>query len=172
MESVQEKKMLSIWPVGVVENALSMKDFSPCPSDDPVAKRKAFFLNREKVKESESRIRIFSEYRKLILGLSEFSHIDVLFWPHELGEDTRKIEQVHPRGWQDLPLQGVFATRSPARPNPILVSRVRLLSVVDNTLHVKGLDAIDKSPVIDVKPVVKMNDDLEPFRVAEWVNTK
>lgn len=87
-----------------------------------------------------------------------------------MSEKKRQIEKVHPRGWKDLPLQGIFATRSPARPNPILFSTVALAKHEGRHLHVKGLDAMDKTPVIDIKPVVKANDIKGPFRVPAWVD--
>lgn len=85
-------------------------------------------------------------------GLEEFSHIFVVFWMHEVEPWTEGHLRVHPRGRQDLPLVGLFASRSPRRPNPIGLSAVELLECRGNILKVKGLDAMNGTPVLDVKP--------------------
>jgi tRNA (Thr-GGU) A37 N-methylase len=68
-----------------------------------------------------------------------------------------------------MPLTGIFATRSPARPNPILVSVVRILERKDNVLKVIGLEAVDGSPIIDIKPHVVAYDTKEQPKVAPWM---
>ena len=72
-------------------------------------------------------------------------------------------------GREDLPLQGVFATCSPARPNPILVSAVQLLGRNGDVLKVKGLDAVDGSPIIDVKPYSQHYLRVENPRIPAWM---
>ena len=83
-----------------------------------------------------------------LLGLEAGDDVLVLFWCHRsVGYDL----QVHPRGDSSRPLRGVFAVRSPRRPNPIGVTTVRVRRVEGNVLQVVGLDALDGSPVLDVK---------------------
>jgi tRNA (Thr-GGU) A37 N-methylase len=72
-------------------------------------------------------------------------------------------------GRKDLPLTGIFATRSPARPNPILVSVVKIVERRKNILRVMGLEAVDGSPVLDIKPHMKAYDTLENPKVAPWM---
>lgn len=74
-------------------------------------------------------------------------------------------------GRKDLPVQGIFSTCSPARPNPVLVSAVPLLERKGNILKVKGLEAVDQSPVIDIKPYVKTYYWVENLSVPEWMIT-
>jgi len=83
-----------------------------------------------------------------LLGLEPGGHIIVLCYFHLSGRD---ILQVHPMGDMENPLRGVFATRSPARPNPIAVTSARIQRIEHNVLHVVGLDALDGTPVIDIK---------------------
>ena len=83
--------------------------------------------------------------------LEEFSHIIVLYWLHRAASGKVPLK-IHPMGKQELPLVGLFATRSPHRPNPIGKATVRLLQRQGNILKVEGLDAIDGTPVIDIKP--------------------
>jgi L-fuculose-phosphate aldolase len=75
--------------------------------------------------------------------------IIVLCWMHEA---DRKRLKVHPRGREDRPERGVFSTRSPHRPNPISLHTVELLEVRGNVLRVRGMDAVDGTPVVDIKP--------------------
>jgi tRNA (adenine37-N6)-methyltransferase len=83
-----------------------------------------------------------------LLGLEPGSDILVLCYFHRAGHD---VLQVHPMGDMDNPLRGVFATRSPARPNPIAVTSARILRIEGHVLHVVGLDALDGTPVLDIK---------------------
>lgn len=84
-------------------------------------------------------------------GLSAGDEVIVLTW---LDRANREVLRVHPRGDLSRPEQGVFATRSPDRPNPIGLHRVRIESVEGNRLRVSNLEAVDGTPVIDVKPVL------------------
>jgi tRNA-Thr(GGU) m(6)t(6)A37 methyltransferase TsaA len=90
-----------------------------------------------------------------LAGLEGFSHIEVVFHFDRVGEDQITAGARHPRGRTDWPLVGIFGQRGKNRPNRIGVSICRLLSVEDRTLKVRGLDAIDGTPVLDIKPVMK-----------------
>ncbi len=84
-------------------------------------------------------------------GIEGFSHIFVLFWLNEVVNKPRGLK-FHPRGRLDMPLLGVFALRTNLRPNPIGLTLVELLKVVGNVLTIRGLDAFDGTPVLDIKP--------------------
>lgn len=99
-------------------------------------------------------------------NLEDFSHIIVLYWIHRSRRPAPR--KVHPRGDPQRALMGVFATRSPSRPNPIGKATVRLLARRGNTLKVQGLDAIDGSPVLDIKPYIPGYDSVEDARVPAW----
>jgi tRNA-Thr(GGU) m(6)t(6)A37 methyltransferase TsaA len=98
-------------------------------------------------------------------GIQGFSHLFVIFWLHQIKE--RDIMKVHPRGRQDMPLLGIFATRTPHRPNPIGLTRVKLLKVEKNVITVQGLDAFDGTPVLDIKPY-DFWDTTEDATVPDW----
>lgn len=83
-----------------------------------------------------------------LLGVETGSDLVVLYFIDRARDD---VLQVHPRGDRTRPLRGVFATRSPSRPNRIGVTTVRVLNVAGNVLDVVGLDALDGSPVLDIK---------------------
>lgn len=87
-------------------------------------------------------------------GLSDFSHLDVIYVFHALGDEEINTSARHPRGRTDWPKVGIFAQRAKARPNRIGVSTCEIVRVEGRSVHVRGLDAIDGSPVIDIKPHV------------------
>ncbi len=81
--------------------------------------------------------------------------IIVITWLHRA---RREVLKVHPRGDPSRPLTGVFLTRSPDRPNPLGLHRVKVLEINPGRLHIGPIEAIDGTPVIDIKPVVESND--------------
>lgn len=102
-------------------------------------------------------------------GLKEFSHVIVLFWMHRSSAGECPVTKTHPQMRKDLPLVGVFATRSPVRPNPLGMTVVRLVKRRRNILEVTGLDAIDGTPVIDIKPYLP-SDLISQASVPDWVH--
>lgn len=112
-----------------------------------------------------SEIIIQPELNEALDNLDDFSHIIVLFWTLR----NKKLSyKVHPKGSTNLPLVGLLATRSPDRPNPVAHTTVELLERGANILKVKGLDAFDGTPVIDIKPYLPGFDSVGEARVAEW----
>jgi tRNA-Thr(GGU) m(6)t(6)A37 methyltransferase TsaA len=89
-------------------------------------------------------------------GLAAGDEVIVLTWFHQSRRDVLKL---HPRGDSSLPVSGVFTTRSPDRPNPIGLHRVRIRQVAGNRLEVGPLEAIDGTPIVDIKPVLAIADE-------------
>ena len=89
-------------------------------------------------------------YAEALDGLEDFSHVLVIFWLDQAGPP--KSLKDHVQGRKELPVAGLFAQRAPSRPNPIGVSAAPVLSREKNVLRVQALDAIDGTPVIDIKP--------------------
>ncbi len=121
--------------------------------------------------EINAEIEIRPEYAEALDNLDEFSHIIVLYWLHQQAGRGFSLK-VHPRGNRQIPLKGLFATRSPRRPNPIGKATVRLLERRGNRLRVQGLDAIDGTPVIDIKPYVPGYDSADDARVPPWIKKR
>ncbi len=117
-----------------------------------------------------SEIIIYPEYEDLLDGIDDFSHMLVLYWAHKVDAAGRSFTRVHPIGRKDLPLVGVFASCSPARPNPILAIAVKLLKRNGPTLRVAGLDAVDGSPVLDIKPYLPSYYSVKDARLSAWMN--
>jgi len=117
----------------------------------------------------KSVIIINKEYSDCLDGIEDFSHIVVLFWTHKVSDNARQIKKVHPAGLKQMPIKGIFATRSPVRPNPICKTTVKLIERKGTTLIVEGLDAIDNTPVVDIKPHVPFYDSPLNVRLADWM---
>lgn len=100
-------------------------------------------------------IRLEACYQDGLLGLEQWSHVWVFYWfdrNDTLGK--RAVLQVHPRGNRENPLTGVFATRSPMRPNLIALSLCRVISIKGTVVEIESIDAFDQTPVIDLKPYI------------------
>ena len=140
-----------IRPVGVVRSEVKTNEDAP---------------KQGSIAGTEAKIVVDPAYSAALAGLKEqvrspggptpkgrsrraLGKIVVLCWMHEA---NRRLLKVHPRGKEDVPKRGVFATRSPHRPNPISLHTVELLGIRGNVLRVRGMDAIDGTPVVDIKP--------------------
>ncbi|MBN8568130.1 MAG: tRNA (N6-threonylcarbamoyladenosine(37)-N6)-methyltransferase TrmO [Ignavibacteria bacterium] len=107
-------------------------------------------------------------------GIDKFSHLEIIYYFNKV-EDSKIITGArHPRNLEHLPEVGVFAQRVKNRPNKLGLTTVKLLRVDNKTLHVKGLDAINGTPVLDIKPVFKQflpqvsyHDEIKQ---PDWVN--
>lgn len=126
-----EIQSVTFHPIGVVENGLP------------------FGTPGEVLREAESRIHLEPEYSPGLSELEKESRVLVVFFFHQ-SEDWALFQ--HPRGDESRPKRGVFALRSPRRPNGIGVTEVTLVGIEDGTLSVQGLDAVDGTPVLDLKP--------------------
>ncbi len=96
----------------------------------------------------EGKLVVDERYREAFLGLAPGQKVVILYWLHLAKRDCL---QVHPRGDMSRPMRGVFSTRSPDRPNPIGIECVEILDIEGTTLTVRGLDAVDGTPLIDIK---------------------
>jgi tRNA-Thr(GGU) m(6)t(6)A37 methyltransferase TsaA len=117
-----------------------------------------------------SEIHIEERYAPGLVGLNGFSHLLVVFYMHKSTFEEGAHLQRRPQGRQDMPLIGIFAQRAKHRPNPIGVTAVELLVVRGNTITVRGLDAIDGTPVLDVKPYFPAYDCRVEARTPGWVD--
>lgn len=171
MTSLETETRYQLTPIGRVENRIDTLTFSPHGKDDIQARRQQIEKHRRETREAISTLVISPEFEPLLDGIEDFSHVDVIFWPHRLTPEDRKLQKVHPMGRKDIPLKGIFATRSPARPNPLLVTTVKLLERQGRRLRVRGLDAVNQSPILDIKPMThrKTNDEEAPV-FPDWIH--
>jgi tRNA-Thr(GGU) m(6)t(6)A37 methyltransferase TsaA len=133
---------------------------------------KLFFIGIvEEASEEKAKILIFPDYCSGLKGIEDFSHLIILYWIHlRATEKERRTLLVFPRRHAVGIEKGVFACRSPSRPNPIGLCVVELLNVEDCILTVKGLDALVNSPIIDIKPYNPRTDAVSDAHVPEWAS--
>ena len=115
-------------------------------------------------------ITIFPQYRPALEGVNSFSHIIILYWLHRNDSNVqRSILKVTPKRHKDAPEVGVFASRSPVRPNPIGLSVCQLLEITEKTLTILQFDAIEGTPIIDIKPYILKADCVSIARNTKWI---
>ncbi|MBN1831955.1 MAG: tRNA (N6-threonylcarbamoyladenosine(37)-N6)-methyltransferase TrmO [Deltaproteobacteria bacterium] len=163
-------KEIVIRPVGYIISDLKIPSLKAKGVDiehekDPEQTARDVKVLRDHVSE----LIINPELVRLLDGLEDFSHALVLYWPHLLPPEGRSITKVHPMGNKEFPLVGVFSTCSPARPNPVLLTVVKVIERKENILRVKDLDAVDGSPIIDIKPYTKHFCPVEDITVSDWM---
>ncbi|MDA8146972.1 MAG: TrmO family methyltransferase [Thermaerobacter sp.] len=112
------------------------------------------------------RIVVEPRYLSALTGLEGFSHLWVIWLFEPAGEGALLC---HPRGRPDLPVVGLFATRSPHRPNPLALTLVQLRARQGCILEVEGLDAREGTAVLDLKPFIPGSDRPESVQVPDWV---
>ena len=108
------------------------------------------------------------DFEAALLGLSDYSHVIVVGWLHKISTERRARVQAFPSGDERLPLQGALALRGGARPNPLSVTVCRLRGIKGATLEVEGLDLIDGTPVLDVKPYIAFYDAVPNASIPKW----
>jgi tRNA-Thr(GGU) m(6)t(6)A37 methyltransferase TsaA len=103
-----------------------------------------------------------------VAGLGEFSHVEIIFALHRVAETAIELAARHPRGRADWPSVGIFAQRGRNRPNRIGATVCKLTSVDGVSLWVEGLDAIDGTPVLDIKPYFLEFGPRTAVRQPDW----
>ncbi|MDD7645735.1 MAG: tRNA (N6-threonylcarbamoyladenosine(37)-N6)-methyltransferase TrmO [Ruminococcus bromii] len=119
--------------------------------------------------EDVSTIVLNEEYHSGLKGLEDFTHVIILYYLDKAAYQKEKHLQRRPQNREDMPLVGIFSQRGKDRPNQIGMTSVRIVSVDGAALTVKGLDAIDGTPVLDIKPYYPVYDKKDA-KVPEWVD--
>lgn len=141
------KKLYKVRPIGVIHSSLRIEEE----------------VIHSKMDENVGQIEIFKEYEEGLKDIDGFSHIIVIFWMHTSSFKSLLVRPIyHPER-----LRGVFATRHPERPNPIGLTVVKLLKRNKNILTVKGVDIIDGTPVLDIKPYTER--DKKDCAKSGWI---
>jgi len=118
----------------------------------------------------ESEILVVEPFARGLEGIEQWSHVIVVYWMHEADFNPERDLVRRPRGRDDMPEAGIFAQRARHRPNPIGLTAVRLIGRDGNVVRVRGLDAIDGTPVLDIKPYVPVYDRVDDSAVPAWMN--
>ena len=123
-----------------------------------------------KKKDQSAWIEIYEKFRDALQGLDQYSHIMVFTWFHQSDTKTkRKTLQVHPMGNKANPLTGVFATRSPVRPNPIALFSCKVVKIKDRLIHIESIEAFEGSPVVDIKPYIPRIDSISQAKGPRFI---
>jgi tRNA-Thr(GGU) m(6)t(6)A37 methyltransferase TsaA len=134
-------------------------------------------IRNQSIDKLEADIEILDEYADGLEGIDGFSHLLIFFYMHKITVENRRRLKVKPRivtkyglSLEEVPLVGVFCLDSPNRPNPIGLSVARLLWRKGKILHVRGLDAMNGTPVLDIKPYSPARR-IGEFELPEWYKT-
>lgn len=125
-----------LYPVGVLQSPLKQREEAPRQGREGAP---------------DAWLEVYETAAAGLQGIAVGDEIIVITWLHEAQRD---VLRVHPRGDETTPLAGVFATRSPDRPNPLGLHQVAVLEIAGNRLKVGPIEAIDETPVVDIKPVL------------------
>ena len=145
----QQHNPISIAPIGVVRNG----------EHDPA---------RQDWSRVRSRIELNADLAPALDGLDGFSHVIVVGWLDRIPDELRQRRRAHPAGDERLPLLGALALRGGARPNPLSVTVCRLRSVSGARVEVVGLDLVDGTPVLDLKPYIAAYDSQPGATLPDW----
>lgn len=143
--------MYTIEPIGYVKNKRTK------PGDDNWGNVISEIIISDKLSEES------------LKGIDEFSHLEIIFYFHLADMSNIIISSSHPRENKKYPKTGIFAQRKKDRPNLIGTTFVKLIKVKGNVLTVKGLDAVDGTPVIDIKPAIKEFLPKGDIKQPEWI---
>ena len=141
---------ITLTPIGIVKNSVTIRKDTSWGDDI-------------------SLIKLDEQYAGGLKGLEDFSHAIILFHLDKAKYEKEKHLQRRPQNRDDMPLVGIFSQRGKDRPNRIGMTAVEIVSVEEDTLIVKGLDAIDGTPVLDIKPYYPAYDKKDAS-VPEWVD--
>jgi len=114
-----------------------------------------------------SEIIVDKEFTDALNGIEDYSHVIIVFWMDKVKES---VITHRPQGNPNVPIVGIFACRCPQRPNPIAVTTVKLIGREENKIKVKGLDIVNNTPIIDIKPVWSVYDHVKDVKIPDWVN--
>lgn len=146
---LEQEPTLTLCPIGrVVEGAA----FPPDPGWE----------------ERDAVVEVHPAWAGALDGLDGFSHLWLLWWLDAYDAPPDAL-RVHPERREDIPLVGIFATRSPHRPNPVAMTAVRLVELDGLRLRVRGLDARQGTPILDIKPYLHRGDCIPDATMPAWI---
>jgi tRNA-Thr(GGU) m(6)t(6)A37 methyltransferase TsaA len=147
---MDQERELKLYPIGRVVSGRSSTD------------------GKTRWEEAPAEIELDPTWAGALDGIEEFSHVWVVWWLDRFDAPPSSLH-VRPERREEMPLIGIFATRSPQRPNPIAMTAVRLLARKGNRLRVQGLDAYEGTPVLDLKPYLRRGDLIPEATMPHWL---
>ena len=107
------------------------------------------------------------KFTDALTGIDEYSHVIIVFWMDKV---KNQVITHRPQGNPEVPIVGIFSCRCPPRPNPIAQTTVKLVGHEGNKIKVEGLDILDGTPIIDIKPYWPKYDKVDEGKIPDWVN--
>ena len=141
-------KEINIIPIGVVKNIVKEPRFGSFA-------------------DIVSEIIVNEKFTDALKGIEDYSHVIIVYWMDKVKD---YVVTHRPQGNPEVPVVGIFACRCPRRPNPIAITTVRLMGREGNKITVKGLDILDDTPIIDIKPYWPIYDNVKDGKIPDWVN--
>lgn len=141
-------KKITLTPIGVVKNNIKKPRFGS-------------------FKNEVAEIVLKKKFTDALTGIEDYSHVMIVYWMDKVKD---KVITHRPQGNPKVPVVGIFSCRCPQRPNPIAVTTVKLVSRKANILKVKGLDILDGTPIIDIKPYWPVYDEVKGAEIPKWVS--
>lgn len=148
LDSMDSNGRIQLVPIGIAKNAVKKPSLTGW-------------------KDLVTEIVLDKGYARGLDGIEEYSHVIIVYW---MGQEKECHLKHHPQGRTDIPYGGIFACRCPQRPNRIAISTVMLLSRKKNSIMVEGLDILNDTPILDIKPYTPVYDLVKNARVPTWVN--
>ncbi|UCE57334.1 MAG: tRNA (N6-threonylcarbamoyladenosine(37)-N6)-methyltransferase TrmO [Candidatus Bathyarchaeota archaeon] len=142
------KKEINIKPIGVAKNSEKEPRFGSFTS-------------------LVSEIIVDEKFTDALNGIEDYSHVIIVYWMDKV---KNYVITHRPQGNPDVPVVGIFACRCPPRPNPIAITTAKLVEREGNKIKVKGLDILDNTPIIDIKPYWPIYDSVKNGKIPEWVS--
>ena len=142
------KKIINLKPIGFVKNNIKEPRFCN-------------FANEI------SEIILDEKFTELLNGIDDYSHVIIVYWMDRIKD---YVTTHRPQGNPNVPVVGIFACRCPQRPNPIGMTTVKLIEHRKNKIKVKGLDILNGTPIIDIKPYWPQYDKIVGGKIPDWVN--
>lgn len=113
--------------------------------------------------EEEAKIQVYEEFKPGLKALDEVTHIIIIYWLHAAARDELQAGNPH-----DDAIRGVFAMRGQHRPNPLGVSIVKIIDIQNNIIRIKGIDCLNGTPLLDIKPYDASTEAIGDARIKYW----
>ena len=172
VRDVRVPEWIADWPEWMPEEGIGLEEHEDYQvSEQETEAFQIFPVGYVRKDDGKTYLNIHESCIPALKQLEHFSHIRVLWWFHRFQDERfRRTTQCNPP-YENAPRTGVFASRSPVRPNPIGMTTVKILDVVHDkgVIEIADIDAYDKTPVVDVKAYIPICDRVKSFRVPEWV---
>jgi tRNA-Thr(GGU) m(6)t(6)A37 methyltransferase TsaA len=175
VKEVRVPEWIAHWPEWLPEEGLELqeeeKDMRSQASSQDTEDFQIFPVGSVRKRHGTTCLQIHESWISALKQIEHFSHIQLLWWFHRFDEKRfRRTTQCNPP-YENAPRTGVFASRSPVRPNPIGLTTVKIVTIdlENGILEVSGLDAFDKTPIIDIKAYIPCCDRVKEFYMPEWV---